>query len=548
MSGIKKSRRISIGVEYLLDQLYEQESVEILVQIKESGEFAAIPYLKSFLFSQSPEIVRAAENAISDLLLQCPVSELIWLSERCREILPFHYQERGKAWIELQPETVLHWSNDIHPIQIIMASFHWDGYVREVAVRRLSQFQNGSEIPWLLIRLNDWVSPIRFKAYRALKQKIHIRNIEYFIQSIWLVQRLVGRGKEHHELLNTQIQQLIAQPEAQLALTHHLHSPDVYIRKFCYSMMLQTEATDQYFLLTSALQDQALAIRLWAARQIDQMIELDQCSSEKISDQWLDIVYMMLADHFPALRRLALDILSYHFPMQAETALIAGLLSHNLTIRETSRRHLSKIKPISYVEYYLDQIWNGDESSLAIAIAGLGETGSAEDAEVIAEYKDHTQIKVRKAVLIALSKLQPTAYIDVFSQALEDPQPSVSKIAKHTLIQYTYMLDRERLIQIVLHRPLSYITQNTLRILFNFDFWQSLDSLLRILFQTEHIIVQNMVKQLLDSWITKANSQFRVELSTEMKQQLLGYIDQSTNVLDQQKRRTLEWIIQFDSK
>lgn len=271
MSGIKKSRRISIDVEYLLDQLYEQESVEILVHIKESGEFAAIPYLKSFLFSQSPEIVRAAENAISDLLLQCPVSELIWLSERCREILPFHYQQRGKAWIELQPETVLHWSNDIHPIQIIMASFHWDGYVREVAVRRLSQFQNGSEIPWLLIRLNDWVSPIRFKAYRALKQKIHIRNIEYFIQSIWLVQRLVGLGKEHHELLNTQIQQLIAQPEAQLAVTHHLHSPDVYIRKFCYSMMLQREATDQYFLLTSALQDQALAIRLWAARQIDRI-------------------------------------------------------------------------------------------------------------------------------------------------------------------------------------------------------------------------------------------------------------------------------------
>lgn len=548
MSGIKKSRRMSIHIEYLLDQLYEQESVDLLVQIKESGQLAAIPYLKSFLFSERADIVMAAENAISDLLLQCPVSELIWLSERCREILPFHYQQRGKAWIELQPETVLHWSNDIHPIQIIMASFHWDGYVREVAVQRLSQFQNGSEIPWLLIRLNDWVSPIRFKAYRALKQKIHIRNTEYFIQSIWLIQRLVGRGKEHHELLNTQIQQLIAEPEARPALEHHMHSTDVYIRQFCYNMMLKTEAADRYALFTSALQDHALAIRLWAARQIDRAIELDKGSSKKISNQWLDIVYMMLADHFPALRRLALDILSYHFPMQAETALIDGLMSHNLTIRETARRHLSKIKTISYVEYYLDQIWNGDELSLAVAIAGLGETGTAEDAEVIAEYKDHAQIKVRKAVLTALGKLKPTAYMDVFSQALVDPQPGVSKIAKQTLIQYTYMLDREQLIQLVLNCPLSHISRNALRILFAFDSWQSLDSLLRILVQTEHRLVQHTVNHLLDSWITKANSQFRAELPTEMKKQLLCYLDQSLNVLGQDKHRTLEWIIQLDSK
>ncbi|WCT57412.1 hypothetical protein PQ456_07875 [Paenibacillus kyungheensis] len=548
MSGIKKSRRMSIHVEYLLDQLYEQESVDLLVQIKESGQLAAIPYLKSFLFSERADIVMAAENAISDLLLKCPVSELIWLSERCREILPFHYQQRGKAWIELRPETVLHWSNDIHPIQIIMASFHWDGYVREVAVQRLSQFQNGSEIPWLLIRLNDWVSPIRFKAYRALKQKIHIRNTEYFIQSIWLVQRLVGRGKEHHELLNTQIQQLIAQPEARPALEHYMHSTDVYIRQFCYNMMLKTEAADRYALFTSALQDHALVIRLWAARQIDQAIEVDKDSSEKISNQWLDIVYMMLADHFPALRRLALDILSYHFPMQAETALIDGLMSHNLTIRETARRHLPKINPIPYVEYYLDQIWNGNESSLAVAIAGLGETGTAEDAEVIAEYKDHTQIKVRKAVLTALGKLKPTAYMDVFSQALVDSQPGISKIAKQTLIQYTYMLDRERLIQLVLNCPLSHISRNALRILFAFDSWQSLDSLLRILVQTEHRIVEHTVNHLLDGWITKANSQFRAELSIEMKKQILCYLEQSKSVLDQGKHRTLEWIIQLDSK
>lgn len=548
MSGIKKSRRMSIHVEYLLDQLYEQESVDLLVQIKESGQLATIPYLKSFLFLERADIVMAAENAISDLLLQCPVSELIWLSERCRETLPFHYQQRGKAWIELRPETVLHWSNDIHPIQIIMASFHWDGYVREVAVQRLSQFQNGSEIPWLLIRLNDWVSPIRFKAYRALKQKIHIRNTEYFIQSIWLVQRLVGRGKEHHELLNTQIQQLIAQPEARPALEHYMHSTDVYIRQFCYNMMLKTEAADRYALFTSALQDQALVIRLWAARQIDQAIELEKGSSEKISNQWLDIVYMMLADHFPALRRLALDILSYHFPMQAETALIDGLMSHNLTIRETARRHLPKINPIPYVEYYLDQIWNGNESSLAVAIVGLGETGTAEDAEVIAEYKDHTQIKVRKAVLTALGKLKPTAYMDVFSQALVDSQHGISKIAKQTLIQYTYMLDRERLIQLVLNCPLSHISRNALRILFAFDSWQSLDSLLRILVQTEHRIVEHTVNHLLDGWITKANSQFRAELPIEMKKQLLCYLEQSKNVLDQGKHRTLEWIIQLDSK
>lgn len=546
MSGIKKIRRLSIGIEYLLDELYAQESVEILIEIQKSGEFAAIPYIRSFLCARSPEIVTAAENTISDLLLQCPVSELIWVSERCREMLPFSYQEREQAWSELRPETVSQWTSDIHPIQIIMASFHWDGYVREAAVRRLVQFQNGSEIPWLLIRLNDWVSPIRFQAYRALKQRIHIGNIEYFIQSIWLIHRLVGRGKEHHQLLSKDIQQIIAQPEARDILQHYLNSADRYIRHFCYEMMLSIDRTEVFSLLSQALQDQQLAIRLWAGRQVESILseQATNVSEHKIM-RWLDIVYVMLADHFSGIRRQALDILHFHFADQAEIPLRQALMSSNLTIRETARRHLSKQHSISYAEYYLDQIWSTENQSLATAIAGLGETGTAEDAEVVAEYQHHPLIKVRKAVLVALSKLDAITYIDLFRQSLCDPQPELSKIASHFLVKYTYLIDREQLIQNVLNSSIPHITRNSLKVLIAFDAWESLESLLQIVAKTENKRLQDIVKHLLNNWIAKANNQFRIQLSPEMKKRLLDYIDENANVFDQKQQHTLKWIIRL---
>lgn len=544
MNEIKKSRRLSIDIQSLLDQLYTQESVEILKQIQESREFAAIPYIRSFLCSHSPEIVTATENVISDLLLHCPVSELIWISERCRENLPFAYQKRAQAWSELKPETVLQWTSDIHPIQIIMASFHHDGYVREAALQRLSQFQNGSEIPWLLIRLNDWVSPIRFKAYRALKQRIHIENVEYFIQLIWLVQRLVGRGKEHHEVLSKDIQQLIVQPEVRDVLHHHVHSEDRYIRYFCYETILNIDQTDVFSLLTQALQDQQLAIRLWATRQVAHILSEQEINTTKTTAiRWLDIVYKMLEDDFPSIRRQALDLLHFHFADQAERSLQQALMSDNSAIRETARRHLSQHHSIAYSEYYLDQIWSKEDKSLTAAIAGLGETGTAEDAEVIAEYKDHDLVKVRKAVFVALSKLDAITYIDLFRKALFDPQPGISKIASHVLKKYTYLVHREPLIQTVLKQSVPHVARNSLRVLIAFDSWESLDSLLYILAKTENRTLQQTIKSLLSSWIVKANNQFRTQLSPDMRKQLLQYIDENTHVLDQQQQRTLKWII-----
>jgi hypothetical protein len=48
-----------------------------------------------------------------------------------------------------------------------LASFHPSGYVREEAIAHLAAVWDGTELPFLLIRVNDWVAPVRAPGERS---------------------------------------------------------------------------------------------------------------------------------------------------------------------------------------------------------------------------------------------------------------------------------------------------------------------------------------------------------------------------------------------
>ncbi|WP_458119346.1 HEAT repeat domain-containing protein [Paenibacillus sp. Z6-24] len=527
-------RELSQQVQVCINKLYKQQNSKWIGLIRRSGEIAAIPYLTPFLESPDMELQMAAENTISELLQHCPPADLVWLSEKMREYLPYGFTENASQWVHLTTENIKKWPASVHPVKIIMASFHWNGYVREAALKRITEFHDGSEIPFLLIRLNDWVSPIRFHTYKALKQRIHTHNAGIFIRNLTLVKRLEHCSRDRYEALIQSIYDLLREPECLPELEQGMTSTDRDIRRFCLQMALESRAAVPEEILEKSLYDQDTSIRVWAARQTDNVLSGSELHR---------LLVLMTQDSFPAVRREGIEMLAYRFPGEAVPFLKASLLDRNAIVREVTRKHLSRMEKVSYVEFYLDTIWSGDERLLPAALYGLGETGQAEDAQVIAEYAYHSAGPVRKAVIRGLAQLDARTYGELIRQGLLDSHPGVSREAARALKNHMYLLEKDELVHGIAETTCIHVQRNMLRLLPSFGGWTQLDGLLDILMQTRAGWIQHEIGRQLNNWIHVSGRSFWNRPSEEQTQILLNKLEACNRVMDRKKAHLLRWMI-----
>jgi len=78
---------------------------------------------------------------------------------------------RAAEWVEHPhsiPKSILQILN-VYPDSAPLFSISWNGYTREGAVRAWPKVNNAFELALLLLRLNDWVSPVRRAAFKTLK-------------------------------------------------------------------------------------------------------------------------------------------------------------------------------------------------------------------------------------------------------------------------------------------------------------------------------------------------------------------------------------------
>jgi hypothetical protein len=72
-------------------------------------------------------------------------------------------------------------------------SMHANGYVRQFAVKALSKFTDGSEIPFLLLRLSDWVPQVSAEAVLSMQQRL--TRLAQIIPHITLYQHIKKRPR-----------------------------------------------------------------------------------------------------------------------------------------------------------------------------------------------------------------------------------------------------------------------------------------------------------------------------------------------------------------
>jgi hypothetical protein len=291
-----------------------------------------------------------------------------------------------------------------------IASFNWDGYVREKALRELIAQQDISTIPFIIFRLADWVAPIRTLAKQGVlnfKQTKYLHelslNLPYFA---WLktVERadLSGISNEIMGFI------IIENHETSLAKFHTFEDKTRLI-------------IAKYIIFTDNITEQQIQLLL-----NDKYCVIRQLLLKLFSKLKQNVINQLLEDKTVSIRINTLYLLNAQKVDMKEWA-VAHLADNYAAIRNFARYEL-KGSGIDFAAFYAEKLDKNEQ--LIGAIAGIGEINAKVHIPYVKSFTQNTSANLHKTAILALIKLGYEDIENLMLSCLMDSKPSIRKLAK----------------------------------------------------------------------------------------------------------------------
>jgi HEAT repeat protein len=445
----------------------ESEQIRLIERVADSREAAAIYSLLTYLFDRSASVAAAACDAIDRLLRSMALEELPALDREARR---WDYWDQPSAWHKLQsagvdslPKTVASRTSVLG-----LVSCHPNGHVRERAVRLLATTADEAALPFLLIRVNDWVANVRETARQGVEQRLHGGPPGVFLANLPLVIRLVSCRRDSYAGLVQEIVRRLAGSHLAVALARLIRHGPRELARPVFQLAVQLPGSHLRPMVEAASQSQDTALRLWAARCLPTVVagqELEEALAVQARDRSMPV------------RRAALAVRLEALPATAPPALETSLLDPSPSIRELARFHLGQLGRGDFAAFYREALANARHQ--ATAIAGLGETGKKDDALRIVPYLESPQARERQAAVRALSRLAGEEHSELLVSCLDDDSPKVTREVCEALQAQTDALDAKRLWAIFTHDSRRHVRLAALALLDAMPTWLRLPYLIR---------------------------------------------------------------------
>ena len=338
---------------------------------------------------------------------------------------------------------------------LLLDVLHPSGFKREAAIQRLSKRRDGSELRYLLLRVNDWVPQVRDRAIAAVEARLTPEYAPHFAKHLGLVARLWrSRRVDHSDLLHA-ILQLMSSDTLLRAMTEHRGDT----RRVIFRILVDRNAADSELFRTMARFGDP-AIRLAAMRTLP--VEGNR-----------DVFESLFDDPVGAVRAYALMMAADRERLQA------ALFDRNANVREMARYRL-RDDGIDFAALYRTAV-----PSL-VAIAGLAETGTRADVTIVAPFLEDPRATVRRAAIRTVLTLGGDDYVDRVLPLLSDESRGVSSQARRSLMPHGPVLDAATLWTLYESTTADYVRRNVLTLMTALPRWESITFFVRALAH-EHI-------------------------------------------------------------
>lgn len=401
------------------------EKQRILAAIAAKGELRSVPYL-SVLLGPGNQFSQVAAQAIDSVLVDQQPEILMALFESFRQQMESWWDFTGSWFHQLRVTDLqrMGFEPTEYPNAWGILTFHANGYVREDAMRRLAEHKSGAEIPYLIMRLSDWVPEIRLLASELLRSRLQPRFVTVWGRCLLLFFRVSRSARfQDFELLEQSVGLLRRWDNflSQLVEGDHLH--------------LARLAMDVALLENDALGQAAIEI---GRNHPDGNMRLK--ALEKASGFWGDETVKLLLeqacrDPSARIRKTALEITVQRFPEESRAHLTEALFDSGGMNRYLARYLLADKTNDDFRAMYREALSSGISSRVCGALRGLADIGRPEDATWVLPFVTDPNPKIRRIALKTLSAMARPEHHEVFFAALSDEVVGVSRTAVHALIR-----------------------------------------------------------------------------------------------------------------
>jgi hypothetical protein len=537
-------RKLSEETEKLIELLYTragywnkfvhaEKPEETIRKILDAGESEAIPDLLPLVITGDKRAIQASAEAIHGLLQRLRPPDFANFDVFVRQSYS-NWLPRREPWYRMKPSDVRHIASiGAEAVSILgIASFHGSGFVREAATRELGKIESGDELPFLLIRVNDWVEVVHCLARDLVVARIRADYLPHFLKWLTLALRMGEAKRVDHSAILQAMRRLFELPEARETVMAGFASEDKFARRFCFDVAFDSGVVGVETAMRKAFKTKDVEVRKGAVTKLGALLP---------NSEWDGLLVLARRDANAGVRRAALEIYRDKFPERATDEFEAALLDANISIREMAQGFFEKTGTLHIRDYYVRSLGVSGRRQLTAAIAGLGETARTDDARLVEVFLGHASAAVRAAALHTVARLNPGGYIDAFVFALEDASARVGRESALALIRKANLVGGARLWQIHERSQHLHSKRFVLYLLARINKWDSIAYLIRSLSETDEHLVE-LSKRYIARWFARYNRSFVVPRPEQLKA-LRDVLAESSLLVSMEMKQELEGIV-----
>jgi HEAT repeat protein len=385
-----------------------------------------------------------------------------------------------------------------------VAASHRIGFIREAAVWGLAASPDGRAIPYLLLRLNDWVKEIRRAARAAIEVFFQPAFAPDVIAALPIVWALARKNRDDHERFVSRVLAFLRAPACAPALRAGCSAPDREVRRVCFELLIRRGGGAEHeapAALGAALADRDPVVRVWAARRL----------ARAIPAPWADALARgALGDRSVQVRRAALAAIAPTLSDdEARPLLEAALLDTHTTARWDARVLMLARGPFDLAAFYRRSLATATHpAGIRGALLGLGESGTVDDVACVEPFLSADRARIRGAALRARAGLEPLTATEPFLAALRSPEPGLSREARRALEPRLSHVGIATLSGLVADRTLAlHARRNALALANGKSKWDKLPALLDACGDPDKLIA-NIASRLLEGWCARYQRRF----------------------------------------
>ena len=282
------------------------------------------------------------------------------------------------------------------PVEMLgVATLSASGYTREAALHALGRLGHPRAVPYVLLRLGDWVEQVRQAAVATLRALMDRGVASQLIEHHYLIEHLRVVQRVELSSLDAEIRERLQAASSRTALESGLAAERAATRLFCFRL-LDDELRLQPSVVERALGDRDPVVRSWIAGKVARG-ELD------VADE---VFRSLLCDKASRVSTTMIRALAPEHVASYRAELIELAMADARPVRESARFVLSRAESIDFAATCRSRL--DSESRDAIRpgwVACLGETGDASDFERIVTILDHPRSRVRAAAVTGAGRL-----------------------------------------------------------------------------------------------------------------------------------------------